>query len=335
MRTASRTKAFVTVRCCGSVAPRLATSPNMARKNSRGADRPGELRQDIAGDVPPRKVASQREGNRHGGVDVGAALGAQEVDDGHDHQAGGDRLGRSGHLPVAEGAHDRRTGRDGHEEEGAEGLGDEAPTGVAAVLERAFPRRRGLTNPTPLGPGPACASHGHDGRPVSSPPGHARAARDRRWVRRQRHHGHERAASISQRAGSASLRGAPARPRGRTPHWRGRAPAGVHGAQRRRARAPTTAASRRRPSRAGSACTRLRTVSATTTNAIRINTTTITTRTNYPIRPCEKRSRCPAVRGACGDPVPGSVQLAVLDGAEESMKRLVRSFREFAMRGCG
>ena len=96
---------------------------------------PGQLRDDVAGDAPPREVAAQGEGDADGRVQVRAGDLAHVQDDPQDRQ----RRGRDGGAVAdhaGEGvAHHAPAGRRQDQEEGAEQLGEQAPPLLARVVE--------------------------------------------------------------------------------------------------------------------------------------------------------------------------------------------------------
>ena len=119
----------------GSVAP-LMMPPYTSCEEDRGEDRPDDLGDDVARDTPPGEVAAHGEGQRDRRVQVGAADGAHEEDDAHDHHAGRQGLHRQGQVATERGRpDDTAAGGDEHEEERPPDLAEQSPELEARVVE--------------------------------------------------------------------------------------------------------------------------------------------------------------------------------------------------------
>ena len=65
--------------------------PERSAQDERGEERPGDLRRPVGGDARPGEVTAERERERDGRVEVGAADVPDRVDHRHDHEPERDR----------------------------------------------------------------------------------------------------------------------------------------------------------------------------------------------------------------------------------------------------
>jgi hypothetical protein len=110
----------------------LDVAEHQARKQARQR-RADELDDDVARDPPPRKVPAQREGQRHGRVQVRAGDRAHEQDDRRHHQARGDDRRREADLPLPMQQPPARGGQ--HQREGAQQLREQPPPFPPRVIK--------------------------------------------------------------------------------------------------------------------------------------------------------------------------------------------------------
>ena len=171
----------------GRVAPSLPMLPNMPRRNAAAKHGADQLPGDVHGYPGPRKIAAKSEGDGDCRVEVGAADGAHEVDDGHDHQPGYDDLCIEGDLTVALGVDHRGAGGHQHQEERAERLGEDPAPLVGRIEEvpgpcRLEPNRLPVDEGQRLGDASGGRRHGVSENIVATVPG---IAFESRWRARE------------------------------------------------------------------------------------------------------------------------------------------------------
>jgi hypothetical protein len=107
--------------------------PEHPAQEQAGQRRAGQLDDDVARDPAPREVPAQREGQRHGRVQVRARDRAHEQDDRCHHQARRDDRGIQADLPLRVQQAAARSGQ--HQREGTKQLREQPPPFLARVVE--------------------------------------------------------------------------------------------------------------------------------------------------------------------------------------------------------